>query len=230
MIAPSVGHSRAKAAGQLAMGRRAASTAKRGTGLWRATTRCVCALLLLSGPPSLVCGDEPRSPTAILIVARAELPDSNFADSVVLVMNNLGPAPIGVIVNRPTTIAVSQLFPQLKHLSQLQDKVYFGGPLEFPSVWFLFRATAPTEHAVKAFGGVYVSADRSLLLHLLRRDKPMDGLRIFVGHAGWGPGQLEAEIDRGDWTSKRADSDTVFGGHSDHPWPAATPHGPPVST
>jgi putative transcriptional regulator len=175
-------------------------------------------------------GSRPLS--AILIVARAELPDSNFADSIVLVMNNLGPAPVGVIVNRPTKIAIAQLFPELKHLSRLQDKVYFGGPLEFPSVWFLFRAAAPPEHAdaVRAFGSIYVSADRTLLRRLLGRDKPTDGLRIFVGHAGWGPGQLEAEIDRGDWTSKRADSDAIFGGHSEHPWPAPVPSGPPVST
>jgi putative transcriptional regulator len=190
----------------------------------------VCALLFLLGSPSPALADEPQPLSAILIVARAELPDSNFADSMVLVMNNLGPAPIGVIVNRPTKIAVSQLFPELKRLSQLQDKVYFGGPVEFPSVWFLFRATAPPEHAVRAFGSFYVSADRKLLLRLLGRDKPMDGLRIFVGHAGWGPGQLEAEIDRGDWTSERADSDAVFGGHSEHPWPAPAPSGPPVST
>ena len=210
------------------MSRRAAWTARRIVGLWRSAARCVCALLLLV--PSLVFGDEPKPPTAILIVARAELPDLNFADSIVLVMNNLGPAPVGVIVNRPTKIAVSQLFPELKRLSQLQDRVYFGGPLEFPSVWFLFRATAPPEHAVRAFGSIYVSADRALLLQLLRRDKPMDGLRIFAGHAGWGPGQLEAEIGRGDWTSKSADPDAIFGGHADHPWPALAPPGPPVST
>jgi putative transcriptional regulator len=135
-------------------------------------------------------------------------------------MNNLGPAPVGIIINRPTQIAVSTLFPDLKHLAQLHDKVYFGGPVEFGAVWFLLRAATPPEHAIQAFDGIYLSADRELLVQLLGRDKGMDGLRIFVGHSGWAPGQLEAEIARGDWTLERADSDAIFNGKSEHPWPA----------
>lgn len=136
-------------------------------------------------------------------------------------MNNLGPAPVGIIINRPMPIPVSQLLPDLKHLAQVRDKVYFGGPVSFGSVWFLFRAPKPPEHAIQACDGVYLSADRKLLLQLLGRDKPMDGLRIFVGHAGWAPGQLEAEIGHGDWTLKRADPEAIFNGKSEHPWPSS---------
>jgi len=156
----------------------------------------------------------------MLLVARDELPDPSFKDSVVLVMNNLGSAPAGVIINRPTRIGVSRLFPGLERLAQLKDKVYFGGPVEFGSVWFLFRADTPRENAVRALDGVYVSANRELLLELLGRDKPMDGLRIFIGHSGWAPGQLEAEIARGDWTLAPAGTEAIFNGKSEHPWPA----------
>jgi putative transcriptional regulator len=156
------------------------------------------------------------------------LPDSNFADSVVLVMNNLGPAPVGLIINRPTQLPLSRLFPDLKPLAQLRDKVYFGGPVEFGSVWFLFRAAKPPKHAIQACDGVYFSANRELLLQLLARAKPMDGLRIFIGYSGWGPGQLEAEIARGDWTLEHAESDAIFNGKSEYPWPA--PQAPKRST
>jgi len=63
-------------------------------------------------------------------------------------MNNLGPAPVGIIVNRPMPITVSQLLPDLKQLAQVRDKVYFGGPVAFDSVWFLFRAPKRPEHAI----------------------------------------------------------------------------------
>jgi putative transcriptional regulator len=189
----------------------------------RDASRTLCAFLLLFATSWPTSADDAKPLTAILLVARAELPDSNFRDSVVLVMNNIGAAPAGVIINRPTEIDVSRLFPDLEHLAQLHDKVYFGGPVEIGSVWFLFRADAPREHAIQALDGVYVSGNRELLRELLGRDKPMDGLRIFIGHSGWGPGQLEAEIARGDWTLAPAGADAIFNGKSEHPWPAQTP-------
>jgi putative transcriptional regulator len=192
-----------------------------GLHVRRCAAGALCALLLLSGSSRSASAPDAKSLTAILLIARDTLPDSDFADSIVLVMNNLGPAPVGLIINRPMPVPVSHLFPDLKRLAKLPDKLYFGGPVDVESVWFLFRAATPPEHAVQACDGVYLSADRQLLLQLLGRDKPMDGLRIFAGHAGWAPGQLEAEVERHDWTSKRAEKEAIFNGKSEHPWPAA---------
>lgn len=186
----------------------------------RTSAAPLCALLVLIGSAWPLFAADEKPLTAILLVAQSDLTDSNFADAVVLVMNNLGPAPVGIIINRPTQIPVSHLFPDQKRLAQLPDKLYFGGPVEFGSVWFLFRATAPHEHAIRACEDTYVSADHDLLLQLLRRNKPMDGLRIFIGHAGWAPGQLEAEIAEGAWTLEHASSMTIFSGKPEHVWPA----------
>jgi putative transcriptional regulator len=159
--------------------------------------------------------------TTILIVARAELPDPNFKGSIVLVMNNIGSVPAGLVVNRPTKITVAHLFPDLENLAHVEDKVYFGGPVAIESIWFLLRADSPPEHAIRVLDGVYLSNDRELLRKLLTREKPMDGLRIFVGYAGWGPGQLENEIARGDWTLAPADASAIFERKSELPWPEA---------
>jgi putative transcriptional regulator len=197
-------------------------------GLLRCVAGALCALLLWPGSswPTSAPGAKPL--TAMLLIARDDLSDSDFADSVVLVMNNLGHAPVGIIINRPMAIPVSRLFPDLKRLAQVRDKVYFGGPVDFGSVWFLFRAAMPPEHAIQACDDVYLSADRQLLLQLLGRDRPMDSLRIFVGHAGWGPGQLEAEITQRAWALKRAEAEAIFSGKSEHLWPS--PRGPKRST
>jgi len=184
-------------------------------------------LLLLAGSSWPGLADEPGRLTAILLVARGELPDPNFADSVVLVMNHVAEAPVGVIVNRPTAMSVAELFPEVKRLAKIRDKVYFGGPVELGTVWFLFRAAKRPAGAVRSFDDVYLSGDRDLLLRLLRRDKPMESLRIFVGHAGWAPGQLESEIGRGDWALEHAETDAVFNPDVEHPWPA--PLGPEMS-
>ncbi len=196
------------------------SSVRSGFCLQRYVAGGLCALLLLSGLSRPASAPEATPLTAILLIARDDLPDPNFSDSIVLVMNNLGPGPIGIIINRPMSIPVSRLFPDFKRLAQVRDKVYFGGPVDFGSVWFLFRAATLPEHSIRACDGVYLSADRQQLLQLLSRNTPMESLRIFVGHAGWAPGQLEAEIDRRDWTLKRAETEAIFGGKSEHPWPS----------
>lgn len=164
-----------------------------------------------------------NSLTAILLVARGVVSDPNFGGSIVVVMNNLGPAPIGIIINRPMPLTVARFFPKVKHLAQVRDRVYFGGPVEFgaDSVWYLVRAKTAPANAIRVCDGVYVSSDHKLLLELLNRQSPMQGLRIFVGHAGWFPGQLQAEIQGGAWTPRRADSDSIFNPEPQVPWPSA---------
>jgi putative AlgH/UPF0301 family transcriptional regulator len=80
----------------------------------------LCALLISCGL-AWPAADEHQGLTAILLVAKISTGDPFFSDSMVLVMNNLGPAPVGIIVNRPTAIPVSQLFPDLKRLAPLHD-------------------------------------------------------------------------------------------------------------
>lgn len=181
----------------------------------------LCALLLLCSWAAAAAEKDPL--TAIVITAKNDLPDNNFAGSAVLVLNNLGPAPIGLITNRPTKFTVSTLFPDLeKQLANVHARIYFGGPVEVDTVWFLVRASKAPRNAVKAFDDVYISRSRDLLLHLLGRAKPMEGLRIFIGHAGWAPGQLEAEIHHGDWTLNKATADGIFSEKADHPWPSSS--------
>ena len=191
-----------------------------GRGLQRLAAGAVCALLLLAVASWPAVADESSRLNAILLVARDGLPDPNFAGSVVLVINHVAEGPVGVIVNRPTRMSVPELFPDLERLAAIEDKAYFGGPVELGTVWFLFRASKPPASAARAFEDVFLSADRDLLRRLLRRKNPMENLKIFVGHSGWAPGQLEAEIGRGDWTLERTESDAVFKPDVEHPWPA----------
>lgn len=196
--------------------------------------RCLAAALLavLLAPASLPAaavaagrqrapGHTPAKPlTAILLVAQHAVADPNFGGSIVVVMNNLGPAPVGLIVNRPMPLLVSRIFPQFKRLAHLHDRVYYGGPVEFGTVWFLFRAKTAPATAIRVCDGVYVSSDRKLLLKLLGRRQPLRGLRIFVGHAGWAPGQLQVEIEGGAWAPRRADAQAIFDPEPLRPWPS----------
>jgi len=197
----------------------------------RLLAAALLALLLLPGSSPLASDAAPpksaapspkasgKTLTSIVIVAQDVVSDPNFGGSIVVVMNNLGPAPVGIIINRPMPLSVGRFFPKLKHLAQVQDKVYYGGPVEFGDVWYLFRAKTAPAAAVRVCDGVYVSSDDKQLLKLLARPKPMEGLRIFIGHAGWAPGQLEAEIQGGAWTPRRAEAAAIFDPKPLLPWP-----------
>lgn len=195
----------------------------------------VAVLLLPAAPRTMSAADvTPSKPapgkaavpksalTSLLIVAQDNVSDPNFGRSIVLVMNNLGPAPVGIIVNRPTPLTVAKFFPKLKALAHVQARVYFGGPVEFDQVWFLFRANAApaSETTIPVCDDVYVSSDGKLLLKLLGRPRPMEGLRIFIGHAGWAPGQLQAEIQGGAWLPRHADADSILDAKPQVPWPS----------
>jgi putative transcriptional regulator len=183
--------------------------------------RCAffCAFLLLAAAAWPSAAGDAAPLTTMLLVARSELPDPNFKDAVVLVMNNVAPGPAGIIINRPTRLSVSHVFPDAKGLERVADKVYFGGPVEIESISFLFRTKTPPDGAILVVQGVYLSKSAKLLRELLARDKPMDGLRIFVGHSGWAPGQLENEISRGDWKLAPASVGAIFDPSDEHPWP-----------
>jgi len=184
------------------------------------------ACLLLLGLGGSIPAAAAKDLTAAVLVARTGLPDPSFRDAVVLVMNNLGPAPAGLVLNRPTRLTVARLFPDEAGVAHSEQRLYFGGPVDLGTVSFLFRAPSPPEHAVEVLDGVYLSTDRELLRGLLARERPMEGLRVFIGYAGWGPAQLEAEIARGDWTLAPADASAIFEPRAEHPWPDdPTPEG-----
>ena len=91
----------------------------RGRSPWRRVECVVVTAVLLFAMTLPGTAEEPDRLNAILLVARPQVADDNFAESVVLVMNILGPAPVGIIVNRPTRVSVSQLVPDKPRIARL---------------------------------------------------------------------------------------------------------------
>lgn len=131
-----------------------------------------------------------------LLIAGPALLDPNFWRSVVLIVEHSEEGAFGLVLNRPSETAVREAVPELEDLVDPDELLLIGGPVQPSSVIVLGRFEDPGEAALLAFEDVGVLGagappeDRSVGLR--------DG-RAFVGHAGWGPGQLESEIERGDW-------------------------------
>ena len=178
--------------------------------------RVLCLLLLLGPSPAFA--DEASSMSSIFLVARKDLPDPNFRDSVVLITHR-GTAPVGVIINKPMKFSLGEALPDLEQSPVREAKLYFGGPVNPQGVVGVFRAERRPEDSLEMLDGIYMSFNRDVLRELLGRKAPANGLRVFAGHASWAPGQLEAEIARGDWHLARADAATIFAMKPESLWP-----------
>jgi len=151
----------------------------------------------------------------LFLVARPGLPDPNFRETVVLITQDENAGAIGVIINRPTNHSLAELLPG-ERFRRFTDPVFVGGPVNLNGLFAVF-------HANKLPGAaITLLADLHLALHpdtvdMLIKNPPV-AIRFFTGYAGWAPGQLRSEIDRGDWFVADADADAVFRKDSSHLW------------
>jgi putative transcriptional regulator len=168
-------------------------------------------LLLLLGLAWPTFGDDDDPATKpMLLVARKNLPDPFFRESVVLVTNYGAIGPVGIIVNRPTEVTLAKVFADVERLRTPQAKLFFGGPVRPEEIVVLFRAASAPPETTRILEGLYITSNPETLRKVLTKDIPADDLRVFGGHAGWGPGQLESEIARNDWHLTAVDAKTIF--------------------
>lgn len=158
--------------------------------------------------PALARAQGVDAMSSIVIVAKKDMRDPFFHDSVVLVTHRFGVGPIGVIVNKPTGIVVNREFPAAKRPAG--EVVFFGGPVATEYLVAAFRAKERPEGAVEVLEGVFMTMRRTLIDELMARDPPAQDLRVFAGHSAWAFGQLENEIGRGDWHLVRAEGSILF--------------------
>jgi putative transcriptional regulator len=130
------------------------------------------------------------------LIAGPALLDPNFFRTVVLVIEHNDEGALGLVLNRPSETSVGEAVPQLGELVDSEEPLFVGGPVQPSAVMVLAEFEDPTDAALLAFDDVGVLGTGS------SPDELGVGVRsgrAFVGHAGWGPGQLDDEIERGDW-------------------------------
>jgi putative transcriptional regulator len=131
-----------------------------------------------------------------LLIAGPTLLDPNFWRTVVLVIEHTDEGALGLVLNRPSETAVGEAVPQLEELVDPGEQLYIGGPVQPSSVIVLAEFEDPGDAALLAFDAVGVLGTGST------PEEPVAGVKVgraFVGHAGWGPEQLDGELERGDW-------------------------------
>ncbi len=147
----------------------------------------------------------------VLLVAKPSLRDHRFDETVVLIIShNSQDGAAGVIINRPTNIPLSKALPDVKELKGFNETVFIGGPVSQFSLVMLFTSQNAPDMAEHVFGDVYLSIGMDGLNRVLAESSLTNTIRAYAGYTGWAPGQLEAEVERGDWRVVRAIPADIF--------------------
>ena len=171
---------------------------------------------------------KPRAPKAApgarlpaaghLLIATRQLSGPFFAETVVLLLDYSRQGALGLVINRPTETLLSELIPETAQISQRRDRVYIGGPVDAGMMTFLLRSETAPPDSVAVAEGVYATSNPITLRSVIQSPTTAEGFHAFVGYSGWGPRQLDAEIDRGDWHVGVATADAVFDDTPDDLW------------
>jgi putative transcriptional regulator len=156
-----------------------------------------------------------------LLVAMPQMQDPRFARTVIYMCAHTPEGAMGLVVNR---LVHSITFPDL--LEQLgvepalggnEIRVHFGGPVESGRGFVLHTAEYNREGTLPINSGIALTATVDILRDIARGTGPRQRL-LALGYAGWGPGQLDAEIQANGWLQVPADEQLVFGGDLDNKW------------
>jgi putative transcriptional regulator len=143
-----------------------------------------------------------------LIIAAPTLADPNFARSVVLIAEHTEDGAMGLVLNKPAGTLVDEAVPDLAWLAETAERVWVGGPVAETAVIVLAEWEDPS------LAGALVDGDLGFVGSDADQPEQLDGAirraRVFAGHAGWGPGQLEAEMQEESWIVEPAVREDVF--------------------
>lgn len=149
-----------------------------------------------------------------LLIAGPSLWDPNFRRTVVLIGHHDEDGAVGVVLNRASSLTVVDVVPTLAELVPDGESLFLGGPVQREAAVVLADFVEPERAEILALGSIgflpeEVEADA---IGGIRR------ARVFAGYAGWGAGQLEAEMESGSWIAEPARPDDVFTVEPDRLW------------
>jgi putative transcriptional regulator len=149
-----------------------------------------------------------------ILVASRKSHDADFAGTVILLVHHDRQATIGLFLNRPLNIPLSEVYPDLKGA---QLKLYAGGPLTV-GIRALYRSRAQPAEAARILNDVFMISTKTLLGEMVAKEPPSSVFRVYAGYTGWSPGQLQDEIARGLWHVLPGDAGVVFDPHPETVW------------
>ncbi|UGS38474.1 YqgE/AlgH family protein [Capillimicrobium parvum] len=154
-----------------------------------------------------------------LLIAGPTLLDPNFRRTVVLVCAHSPEGALGLVLNRASPVDALEALPELGETlaSTPPPRLWIGGPVQEQSVVLLAEFEDPGE-SLMIEGDLGLVTDGATLEDLPTRTRR---LRAYLGHSGWGAGQLDAELEREDWIVAPLSAGDPFAEDAEDLWPNA---------
>lgn len=153
-----------------------------------------------------------------LLIAEPLLNDPNFSRSVVFLCEHGDHGSLGFVLNNATELKLDDLLPELL---PTQINIFNGGPVQVNSMHMLHRLAA-IDGGLEIVNGVYWGGSYDALKHTVWQiDNNTPDIRLFMGYSGWGPGQLEQEMEDGSWIIADANPELLFDTRPEDIWKSA---------
>ena len=136
------------------------------------------------------------------LIAADQLRDPTFYRSVVLMLEHTPENAMGLIVNRPTGTTIGNALAQHDPVNGIDAPVFCGGPVEQNALFVLHNCVALGKQDQEIVPGLFLAGSEGSFDAVVRKKAQPDRdilFRLISGYAGWGAGQLESELVRGDW-------------------------------
>lgn len=147
-----------------------------------------------------------------LLIASPHMADPNFARTVILLIQHSDEGAFGVVLNRALDKTVRELWAEVEEPPcDNQQHLNLGGPVSGPLMALHDDAGLHVEaqqEAMEVLPGVFFAHEKTQLSSLVQKTKVH--FKMFIGHSGWGEGQLESELKQGAWLTLPATAELVF--------------------
>jgi putative transcriptional regulator len=158
--------------------------------------------------------------TKKMLVATELIKGDVFVKTVIVLMQHDSRGAMGIVVNRPTEVPLAELVSEGDALSDYEGNIYWGGPVQMHGLRAILKTGNPPADAERLAGSVYLVSINDELTATL--DDPSN-LRLYIGYAGWAPGQLDRELALGSWIVIDATEERVFAAEPTKLWNELAP-------
>jgi putative transcriptional regulator len=148
-----------------------------------------------------------------LLISSPSLVDPNFRRTVLLMTHHDEEGAVGLVLSRPSELRIDEAVPDLGDLPFTDEVVYIGGPVQPEAVVVLVDLEEPIEDGEPIVGNVVYMPPG-----VDTEELPASRARVFAGYSGWGPGQLEQELEESAWIVAPALPADVFASDPDELW------------